>query len=502
MSIRLLKGKASVDVALNGDYFAVFGRGVELVERLPDGFKGRIQLSAALPPRRSDWLLAERFSPRREVSLETAMARWVRYGFLTDAAVSGHRLRIAGQIIDSRRFSVFIRPQDPMANFARFMGKAKRKHRMIGKRLSREVSRPAGLLELTGPSGYAFQIADSLVSLVPRRLSNRVLITQSRWPNGRRGERQYAGVLHFLVGRDGKILVVNRVDAERAAMGVVVSELYPDTQLEAIKAQAVLARGQMLMNVGHRHPDQPFQLCAEHHCQAFHGLGALSDSVAEAVWSTRGEVLFHKGELVPSSYHASCGGHTEAHHEMWGGRMRSALKGVPDGLETADLRIEAHAKKLITEPSTGAWCRKGGRRASTFRWLVRRSSQEIERRLRGHQQIGQLLDIQVKRRGRSGRALAVSYVGTESTYLAKGATHNRSILGGLRSGLWYIKSKTRVGDSPPTHWEIVGGGYGHGVGLCQHGSIGLAKAGRGYRQILRHYFPGAALETLWPSPGP
>ena len=207
---------------------------------------------------------------------------------MTDVAVSGHRLSIAGQMIDSRRFSVFIRPSDPLMNFTRFMRKAIRKHKMIGRRVGRDERRPVGLLELSDPSGYTFQVADSLVSLVPRRLSNRVLIRQSRWPNGRRGERRYAGILHFLIGRDGKILVVNQVDAERAAMGVVVSELYPDSQLEAIKAQAVLARGQMLMNIGHRHSGEPFQLCAEHHCQAFHGLGALSPKVAKAVWSTRG----------------------------------------------------------------------------------------------------------------------------------------------------------------------------------------------------------------------
>ena len=76
VSIRLLKGKASVDVRLNGDYFAVFGRGAEFLERLPSGFTGRIRLSSGERARQSQWVLAERFSPRREARLDAVISRW------------------------------------------------------------------------------------------------------------------------------------------------------------------------------------------------------------------------------------------------------------------------------------------------------------------------------------------------------------------------------------------------------------------------------------------
>jgi stage II sporulation protein D len=111
--------------------------------------------------------------------------------------------------------------------------------------------------------------------------------------------------------------------------------------------------------------------------------------------------------------------------------------------------------------------------------------------------IGAVSDIKVLKRGLSGRALVVQYVGDQGTYTADGATLNRRILGGLKSGLWYV---TRVGGhshGEPSEWVFHGGGYGHGVGLCQHGAIGMAVAGRDYVRILMHYFRKSRLVSLW-----
>ena len=112
-------------------------------------------------------------------------------------------------------------------------------------------------------------------------------------------------------------------------------------------------------------------------------------------------------------------------------------------------------------------------------------------------EIGEVVAIRPLKRGQSGRAVAVEYQGTQGSYVAKGASVNRRLLGGLRSALWMAQPEGVGEGEGPERWVFVGGGFGHGVGLCQYGAIEMAKADHSHESILKQYYRDTELRKLW-----
>src|SRR5207253_11403234 len=155
--------------------------------------------------------------------------------------------------------------------------------------------------------------------------------------------RTYPGRLFATVDASGSLALVAAVGMERLVKGVVPSEIFARAHLEALKAQAVTARGEVLAKVGARHLGDPYLLCAEQHCQVYRGAGAETAATDAAVDATRGEALFARvpgeplGEggstvsrLVDSVYSAVCGGYTEDNDVVWGTPPDPSLRGRPD----------------------------------------------------------------------------------------------------------------------------------------------------------------------------
>ena len=127
--------------------------------------------------------------------------------------------------------------------------------------------------------------------------------------------------------------------------------------------------------------------------------------------------------------------------------------------------------------------------ADWFRWTVTRSGAELAKLL-AELGVGEVKAIEVLERGVSGRARAVRIVGARRTETVRGELRIRQTFGGLRSSLFMVEVKGGAA-------TFRGAGFGHGVGLCQVGSIGMAEAGKSYREILRHYYQGSVLRKLW-----
>ena len=134
---------------------------------------------------------------------------------------------------------------------------------------------------------------------------------------------------------------------------------------------------------------------------------------------------------------------------------------------------------------------------STFRWKVTRTSTSIDEAVQKRKPIGKVVRIEVIHRGVSGRVIEVKYHGLKGTLNVRGEYANRKLLGKLKSGLWKVEREGGAFGAPPEQWHFTGGGYGHGVGMCQHGSIGMAKAGATFESIISHYYRGAQLKTFW-----
>lgn len=132
----------------------------------------------------------------------------------------------------------------------------------------------------------------------------------------------YRGLVEVRPAPGGTLTVVNRVNLEDYLRGVVPNELSPLAfpRLEALKAQAVAARGELLARIGTRHFGDPFLVCATQHCQVYGGIDPEHPRTTRAVEATRGEVLLRDGGggLVPGYYSASCGGFGESNENIWG----------------------------------------------------------------------------------------------------------------------------------------------------------------------------------------
>jgi SpoIID/LytB domain protein len=294
--------------------------------------------------------------------------------------------------------------------------------------------------------------------------------------------------------------VVNAVPEDELLMGIVPSEIFPDAPAAALRAQAVAARDELLSKIGTRHFLDPYLLCATQHCQVYGGAGGEDPRTSRAVADTRGEVLLRDGGggLVEAYYSASCGGHGEHNDNVWPQPPDPSLRGHLDALG-ADARTLAPFAAGVTDENLraflaageAAFCGKSKWARGRHRWSVRLSSAEVDRMVAAElPAVGPVRELRAGERGISGRIRELVVVGARGTGRVTGELRIRRLLGGLKSSLFLAR---RDGDA----WVLDGAGFGHGVGMCQTGAIGMAEAGYDYRRILEHYYLGSHLRKLY-----
>src|SRR5262249_37453453 len=136
-----------------------------------------------------------------------------------------------------------------------------------------------------------------------------------------------------------------------------------------------------------------------------------------------------------------------------------------------------------------AFCKTASKNAR-YRWTVRRTAAEMDQ-LTASLGIGSVRGIDVLERGIPGRAKAIKATGQRGDKTVRGELKIRQLFGGLSSAMFVVdveKSGAR-----PNAFVFSGGGFGHGVGMCQTGAMGMAEAGFKYTDILRHYYRGSRI---------
>ena len=277
--------------------------------------------------------------------------------------------------------------------------------------------------------------------------------------------KRYRGnlILRLDPGAD-TVTIVEEIGIEDYLLGVLPYEMEPTWPLEALKAQAVVARTFAYTQMG-KYKKDGFDLTTDTRSQVYGGRGAESPAVRQAVEATRGEVLGYKGQILSVYYHACCGGHTENVARAWGGDAPAPLWGVRD--------------KYCNASPLRTW--------TAFVSYPDLLAALMKRTLTG----GKLSRFEISRADGAGYVLAfAAKVGAE-TIRVKGA-ELRAALGAniLRSVRILRLKKQRKGVT------FVGSGSGHGVGLCQWGARLQAERGRSYEKILSFYFPGSTLSLV------
>jgi SpoIID/LytB domain protein len=232
--------------------------------------------------------------------------------------------------------------------------------------------------------------------------------------------------------------------------------------------------------------------------------GATSEDprTNQAVEATRGQVLTYQGGIARCVYSAVCGGHTENNEDVWDVAPLPYLRGQPDFDPAAhpELRFPLSGQALadfVANP-VDTYCRQPEwSKPEYFRWQVTKSRSELEQALAAAGvRVGSLLALEPLARGVSGRIKSLVVQGSAGQATLGPEYTIRKALGGLRSSN-FVASVTTGSDGLPACFTFTGAGWGHGVGMCQIGAVGLAAAGADYRAILARYFPGTTLSADW-----
>ena len=306
-------------------------------------------------------------------------------------------------------------------------------------------------------------------------------------------DRAYRGTLE-LSPRGGKgFQVINRVSLEDYLAGVLPAEMPSSWPMEALKAQAIVARTYVMSKMG-RHNDEGYDVCDSVHCEVYRGLRAEMDRPNAAIRQTAGLVLKHGQKIMAVAFSAQCGGHTQDYAEAWG--VKLPVVGVVDYDSRYNQDMEFPLSPLRMETwireDRVAWCRIYGLHGyQNFRWASLVSAAAIQKKAGA---IGRVRRLLVTHRSTAGWADHLLVEGESGNKELKGDII-RGFLGGIRSNLIWIEPQFNL-KGWPEEFIVYGGGWGHGVGMCQVGTLGLAKGGKTCEEILEHYFPKGDIKKL------
>lgn len=302
-----------------------------------------------------------------------------------------------------------------------------------------------------------------------------------------------------------KLALVQAAGVETILRGIVPAEIFPSAPAAALEAQAIAARTTLISQVGSRHQADPYHLCNKQHCQVYHGLSAATQATDEAIEKTRGQILFSGNELVSAYYSAHCGGASATAKETWALPDKPYLQARTDDADHGSSPKTENALKQFLENAperSNAFCAKAPPGQKSFsstkhaRWDITLSIDEIQKNLKAQGMTVKKIDnIEIVRRGPSGRVTQIKITGDGKSFFIERELPIRRFFGGLKSALFTMEvSKNHKGIQSVT---FHGAGFGHGVGMCQTGAIGMAQRNYSANQILQHYYPSTHIEKLW-----
>jgi stage II sporulation protein D len=303
--------------------------------------------------------------------------------------------------------------------------------------------------------------------------------------------RPYRGTAIVRAARPATVTVVNVVDMESYLLGVVpfeIGRVGPEL-LEASKAQSVAARTYAIRYLGRR-DSLGFDVFATVDDQVYGGAEGEHEPISIAVRETRGEILTFGGEAIEAFYHSTCGGVTAAIEEVWPEPPRPYLRSVVD-----------------IDPATGL---AFDSTSSRFRWTQTWSAEELRAILdrtmadslpAGNASgVGELLDFEILERTPSDRIRRMR-VSTEAGTFFLGGDRIRWIFltpsGSILNSSRFTVRVERGAGGEISEITAEGMGWGHGIGMCQVGAMGRARAGQNYRDILEAYYGGTRLTRLY-----
>lgn len=367
----------------------------------------------------------------------------------------------------------------------------------------------------------------------------------------RKETQTFLGTLHFVVESD-KICAINELPVERYLESVISSEMSATSSLELLKAHAVISRSWLLAQMKKRREvaesgnnffsfvkkddrlirwyDREdhtiFDVCADDHCQRYQGITKeTSPHVAEAIRQTKGQILMDGDDICDARFSKCCGGVTEEFQYCWEDTPKNYLSSVRDimqGVKSVGSAAPAPLPSLQDEAAADAWIRSNPpafcnttdkkilsqvlndydqETADFYRWKVTLTQEKLQQLLdeKLKMSFGDIIDLQAEERGKSGRISKLRIVGTEKTFVIGKELEIRRALSDthLYSSAFVVDRYDIDEKGVPQRFDIIGAGWGHGVGLCQIGAAVMGEEGFDYDAILLHYYQGAEIKKVY-----
>ncbi len=310
------------------------------------------------------------------------------------------------------------------------------------------------------------------------------------------GEVQYRGMVRVLP-KDKYLFVINILHVEDYLFGVVPPEIGPTTEsdIEAIKAQAVAARTYTLAHLG-QFPDKPYDLKADVSDQLYQGMGAEKRYISEACVETRGVVARFNDQFIQGYYHSTCGGHTDCIENVWPKPPQPYLVSVSCSAMCAPSKYtnwsETFSGDALAARVSSYESSLSGKKV-TYTRINEFYIDKVEPLCPSD-------GLRVQRLVIVADSVKLVYEKDRIRWtLGRGQDANRI----LQSDYFTIADLTRNDDGTIANVTLSGHGYGHGVGLCQMGALGMARMAQSggphytYKDILERYYRGVKLERLY-----
>ena len=359
----------------------------------------------------------------------------------------------------------------------------------------------------------------------------------------KRENQVFLGSLKLVIEND-QITAINVIPVENYLESVISSEMNALSSPALLKAHAIISRSWLLAQIEKRKEidssDQKYKsfveadeelikwydredhtlydVCADDHCQRYQGITKMyAHNAQDAVEKTRGIVLRYNDQICDTRFSKSCGGISESFENVWEPIEHPYLKSIVDykfeneGYDL-DLREEGAAEKWIRD-NPHAFCNTNDEKILSqvlvdydrettdfYRWKVEYSQKELADLiiLKSGIDFGEIIDLVPIERGYSGRLIKLKIDGTKKSMIIGKELEIRKVLS--KNHLYssaIVIDKRDVVDGIPQTFVLTGGGWGHGVGLCQIGAAVMGEMGFSFDEILLHYFKGATIKKIY-----
>ena len=348
----------------------------------------------------------------------------------------------------------------------------------------------------------------------------------------------------MLLARGGRLHVINRVPLEQYLVSVISSEMSAACPSALLRAHAVISRSWLLAQLQGKgeapaaptwmEPPEPragdrvriwrwydredhadFDVCADDHCQRYQGVTrAFSPEASAAVAATRGLVLVSDGGVCDARFSKCCGGITELFSNAWGDQDLPYLQAFVDGeVDVGFPLTDEEAAHAFLLGSPDVYCNTADPELLArllpdidhgtddfFRWTATLTQGELRELIerKAGLDVGPIRALRPLRRGPSGRLVELEILGDLHELVLGKELEIRRVLSTthLYSSAFVVEAQGQL-DGVPERFVLKGGGWGHGVGLCQIGAAVMADRGFSHDQILAHYYRGAELTELY-----